>query len=143
MSNLNRRNFLKGSLSSAAYVVLRPDAKAGQAAAPAYTVVWDMAKAYREATPTRERICVNGLWRWQPAGAATEVVPTDGWGYLRVPESWPGGNQRMVQARSFSTRIASWEKQDVSGVTAAWQQREITRPAGVGGPPHHALTWST
>ena len=26
--------------------------------------VWDMEKAYRETTPTRERICINGLWRW-------------------------------------------------------------------------------
>ncbi|MDB6032775.1 MAG: hypothetical protein JWM16_3113, partial [Verrucomicrobiales bacterium] len=32
--------------------------------------IWDTAKADREATPTRERICVNGLWRWQPARAA-------------------------------------------------------------------------
>ncbi len=32
-------------------------------------VVWDMGKAYRETTPTRERICINGLWRWQPAAS--------------------------------------------------------------------------
>jgi len=29
--------------------------------------VWDPAKAARETTPTRERVCLNGLWRWQPA----------------------------------------------------------------------------
>ncbi len=29
--------------------------------------VWDLDKAYRETTPTRERISINGLWRWQPA----------------------------------------------------------------------------
>ena len=28
--------------------------------------VWDLDKAERESTPTRERICLNGLWRWQP-----------------------------------------------------------------------------
>jgi hypothetical protein len=28
---------------------------------------WNLEKAYRETTPTRERICINGLWRWQPA----------------------------------------------------------------------------
>src|SRR3954471_19936489 len=28
--------------------------------------VWDLAKAQREATATRERVCINGLWRWQP-----------------------------------------------------------------------------
>ena len=28
--------------------------------------MWDVTKAYHETTPTRERICLNGLWRWQP-----------------------------------------------------------------------------
>ena len=28
--------------------------------------VWDLSKAYHETTPTRERICINGLWLWQP-----------------------------------------------------------------------------
>src|SRR5690242_2275356 len=28
---------------------------------------WDCRKAYHETTPTRERICLNGLWRWRPA----------------------------------------------------------------------------
>ena len=28
--------------------------------------VWDVHPAYHETTPTRERICLNGLWRWQP-----------------------------------------------------------------------------
>src|SRR5213592_3299055 len=29
--------------------------------------VWDRKLATVEQTPTRERICLNGLWRWQPA----------------------------------------------------------------------------
>ena len=32
--------------------------------------VWDLNRAHRETTPTRERICINGLWRWQPAEKA-------------------------------------------------------------------------
>ncbi|MHC4434075.1 MAG: hypothetical protein ACYTBS_19705, partial [Planctomycetota bacterium] len=35
-----------------------------------HDVIWDMSKAYRETTPTRQRICINGLWRWQPASEA-------------------------------------------------------------------------
>ena len=31
--------------------------------------VWDLARAWHETTPTRERICINGLWKWQPAEA--------------------------------------------------------------------------
>jgi hypothetical protein len=106
-------------------VVLGPEADAAQAGAPAYTVVWDLGKAYREATPTRERVCINGLWRWQPAAADT--VPSDGWGYLRVPESWPGPNQRFSGPQLYYPN-PRWEKPDVSGVTAAWHQREITIP---------------
>src|SRR5207248_2780673 len=37
--------------------------------------VWDLTKASRGTTPTRERICLNGLWRWQPADAGSDQVP--------------------------------------------------------------------
>jgi hypothetical protein len=29
-------------------------------------VVWDLEKAHRESTATRERVWLNGLWRWRP-----------------------------------------------------------------------------
>ena len=47
--------------------------------------VWDLGRAYRETTPTRERICLNGLWRWQPAEPDSERVPATNWGYFKVP----------------------------------------------------------
>jgi len=44
--------------------------------------VWDLDKAFRETTYSRERICINGLWQWQPSSAeharrgdATELRP--------------------------------------------------------------------
>ena len=37
--------------------------------------VWDLEKAQRDKTPTRERVCLNGLWRWQPAKDAADAVP--------------------------------------------------------------------
>jgi hypothetical protein len=82
--------------------------------------VWDIGKAYREVTPTRERISVNGLWRWQPAADATDAVPAGGWGYLRVPESWNG-------SQVFYPR-ADWDKRKIGAVNSAWYQREITVP---------------
>jgi hypothetical protein len=48
-------------------------------------VVWDGAKAYHEKTTTRERICLDGLWRWQPANAKSDQVPVGHWGYFKVP----------------------------------------------------------
>src|SRR5438128_7440205 len=35
---------------------------------PGVKAVWDLEKAHRDKTPTRERVCLNGLWRWQPGG---------------------------------------------------------------------------
>jgi hypothetical protein len=131
MKNINRRTFLQGSLTAAALSVLPPVARVNAAPAQNYTVVWDLAKAYHEATPTREQICVNGLWRWQPAAAATDAAPTDGWGYLRVPDCWPGGpggrEQRWGNPQVFFPD-SSWEKQDLGAVASAWYQREIIIP---------------
>src|SRR5205823_6160229 len=52
--------------------------------------VWNISKAYRETTPTRERICINGLWRWQPTLSpgnesplnGTNGIPRSRWGYF-------------------------------------------------------------
>src|SRR5674476_286868 len=46
---------------------------------PGVKAVWDQAQAYRETTPTRERLCINGLWRWQPAADNAIQVPTEAW----------------------------------------------------------------
>jgi beta-galactosidase len=131
MRHVNRRRFMQESLTTAAGSALYAgtDASAAPGAAPAYTVVWDLATAYREATPTRERVCINGLWRWQPATTTAVTVPSDGWGYFRVPDSWPGGKQRFAGTQLYYPN-PRWEKLDVSGVTAAWHQREITIPSG-------------
>ena len=37
-----------------------------------------------------KRVCVNGLWQWQPADEGAEKVPEQGWGYFKVPGCWPG-----------------------------------------------------
>src|SRR5436853_596741 len=52
---------------------------------------WDFEKAYRETTPTSDRVCLNGLWRWQPAtDEKSEAIPSGGWGWFKVPGAWPG-----------------------------------------------------
>jgi len=89
--------------------------------------VWDLDKSYREKSPTRERVCINGLWRWQPAAQAADAVPTDGWGYLRVPEPWPGGTGRGSGSQAFF-RNPAWAEGALQDLTAAWYEREITVP---------------
>ncbi len=91
--------------------------------------VWDLAKAHRERTTTRERVCLNGLWRWQPAEANTDVVPKGGWGYCKVPAFWPL-NTSYIQEDCQAVHVhPSWKGTDLRGITAAWYQREITVPA--------------
>ncbi len=92
-------------------------------------VVWDMSKAYRQTTPTRERICINGLWRWQPAEAQSQQVPGDNWGYFKVPGSWPGVTDYMQKDSQTVYPHPSWKDQRLGNVTAAWYEREIAIPA--------------
>jgi len=93
--------------------------------------VWDLEKAYREATSTRERVCINGLWQFKPAERDDEPLPPrDGdWGYFKVPGTWPlrpgrgetGRSQRMFAPQSWAG--------DLSDVDMAWYARDITVPA--------------
>ncbi|MCU0980099.1 MAG: hypothetical protein MUF25_13175, partial [Pirellulaceae bacterium] len=91
--------------------------------------VWDLNQASRETTPTRERVCINGLWQWQPADPTSERAPEGDWGYFKVPGSWPGITDYMQ--KDFQTVHAhpSWKDQRLADVTAAWYRREITIPA--------------
>ena len=89
--------------------------------------VWDLRRAYSEETPTRQRICINGLWRWQPAEKA-DRVPTGRWGYFKVPGCWPGASDYMQHDCQTVFSHPSWKHVKLGDVTAAWYQREISVP---------------
>ena len=93
-------------------------------------VIWDLGKAYRETTPTRERVCLNGLWGWQPAKDVTDSVPADRWGYFKVPGFWPGKSDYIQEDCQTLHVHPGWKDTDLQTVTAAWYQREITIPKG-------------
>jgi hypothetical protein len=95
--------------------------------------VWDLSKAFRETTPTRERVCLNGLWRWQPATEVTDSVPADRWGYFKVPGFWPGTSNYIQEDCQTLYAHSTWKVSDLRGITAAWYQREITIPEGWAG----------
>jgi beta-galactosidase len=90
--------------------------------------VWDLEKAYREKTTTRERVCLNGLWRWQPAKDVADVAPNDKWGYFKVPGSWPGITDYMQKDSQTVHAHPSWKDESLRSITTAWYQREITIP---------------
>jgi len=97
------------------------------------TSVWDLARAHRESTPTREHICINGLWRWQPVKDPSGAVPDGKWGYFKVPGSWPGITNYMQKDCQRVHAHPNWKDKPLRGITSAWYQREITIPAGWGG----------
>ena len=89
--------------------------------------VWDLGKARREATATRERFCINGLWRIKPARAYDEPVPPPdaGWGYFKVPGPWPGGrggDQAIYPHPDWQDRLGSLD--------CVWFVREVAIPQG-------------
>lgn len=93
--------------------------------------IWDLDKAHREKTETRERVCLNGLWRWQPA--TEETPPTGGWGFFKVPGSWPGMTDYMQKDFQTVYPNTAWKDARLRDVTAAWYQRQIEIPAGWAG----------
>jgi len=95
---------------------------------PGVKANWDLAKAHREFTPTRECICLNGLWRWQPAKEFTDQVPTSGWGFFKVPGPWPGITSYIQKDCQTVYAHPNWEKENLSSISAAWCQREIMIP---------------
>src|SRR6266550_8486522 len=71
--------------------------------------VWNPDKAFRQKTLTRERVCLNGLWRWQPAREVADAVPLEQWGYFKVPGFWPG-TSNYIQEDSQTLHVhPSWK----------------------------------
>jgi beta-galactosidase len=95
---------------------------------PEVRAVWDEAKAWHETTPTRERLCINGLWRWQPASENALDVPAGDWGYYKVPACWPGIQDYLQSDYQTLYRHASWTNTNLGEVRSAWYERTITIP---------------
>jgi hypothetical protein len=103
-------------------------AQSGMTLPPGVQAVWDPAKARHETTPTRERLCINGLWRWQPAADNASQVPAAAWGYYKVPACWPGSQDYMQSDYQTLYPDPSWTNKNLSEVQSAWYQRTITIP---------------
>jgi len=133
-NSLSRREFLRRTSAASAAVALSATDCLGVRKSKAYKppkgvkAVWNLDNAYRETTPTRERICINGLWRWQPIEDKTEKVPEGRWGYFKVPGPWPGITSYMQKDFQMVYPHPSWEQQDLGNIQMAWYQREFTVP---------------
>ena len=107
-----------GDLVSQHYPVLPEGVKA----------VWDITKAWHDTTSSRERICINGLWQWQPGTAQLQQVPVTGWGYFKVPGNWPGANNYMLKDSQRLYAHPDWQDKKSDNLTVAWYSREIAIP---------------
>ncbi len=113
-----------------------PNPPAADEAGTRVQPTWDISTAYREVTATRERVCINGLWRWQPAQTDSESaagLPQADWGYFKVPGCWPGITDYMQKDGQTVYAHPSWRNLALRDVTAAWYEREITVPASWAG----------
>ena len=90
--------------------------------------VWALGKAYRESTTTWERICLNGLWRWQPARASADQVPARNWGYFKVPGCWTGITDYMQKDFQVAHAHPNWKDERLGNVSAAWYERTLSVP---------------
>jgi len=95
---------------------------------------WSNDTAAKVTCATRERICLNGLWKFIPRmpDAPNDDRPADGqgWGWLKVPAAWPGKSNEST--RPIGPEI--WELTvDWSKVVAGWYERRISVPAAWAG----------
>ncbi|MDX9980218.1 MAG: glycoside hydrolase family 2 TIM barrel-domain containing protein, partial [Lentisphaeria bacterium] len=95
--------------------------------------VWRLADAWKATTPTRERICVNGLWQFRPVapGEDTALVPpaNDCWGWFPVPGIWGTGSSPDTWIQPLV--LAPWieERIELQNLDQAWSKRSVTAPA--------------
>ena len=100
--------------------------------------VWGLDDAWRQTTPTREKISMNGLWGFRPVlpGEAVErpPAPGDSWGWCKIPAIWPSAREgdQAVQRIWPAPRFA----EPARGATAfdqAWYRRTFTVPHSFAG----------
>jgi hypothetical protein len=79
--------------------------------------------------PPRERICLNGLWRWRRPRTSPIRRPT--MGGAQGPRTLAGGTRTTSREDCQTLHVhPSFKHTNPSGVVAAWHQREITVPKG-------------
>ena len=94
---------------------------------------WDMDQTWKQTSPTRARICINGLWRFVPVAPGSEAAtpPADGtgWGWFKVPGIWAADAAQINEAVQ-QMHLAPWieERVDLRALEQAWYRRSITVP---------------
>jgi hypothetical protein len=95
--------------------------------------VWETSDSWKLKNQSREKISLNGLWRFIPETENMTDVPVEGkgWGWFKVPGIWPKaqGWDTSAPAQEFILPEGIKEKIDISKLEQAWYKREIYIPA--------------
>ena len=90
--------------------------------------------AFTLKTDKREKLCLNGLWRFRPVleGEKLEGVPAKGnsWGWFKVPGVWPEGKWEIsggVQNVLFDPWLE--ENHELKNFEQGWYKRNLSVPA--------------
>ena len=118
-------------------MALTPAAQPDPLPPPGVQAVWTLDQAFRKSTPTRECVCINGLWQWQPAVDDSRQVLNDRWGYFKVPGCWPGITDYMQKDCQTVHAHSQWKSHRPADVESAWYQRDITIPGNWSGRRIH------
>lgn len=73
------------------------------------------------------RVCLNGVWRFQPAAGDAASAPLDDWGEIRVPGSWKDNGCLPGILRRGSG--PTWEGLDGAKLSRGWYELRTTIPA--------------
>ena len=91
--------------------------------------VWDFAKAEHPTMPTRERICINGLWRWQPAEQRPPKCRPRTGAISKFPAAGPASPTICRKTARRCSATPSWKNDSLASTTMAWYEREIVVPS--------------
>ena len=99
---------------------------------PGQAELWDVSDAERLRTATRDRLCLNGLWQFQPVKEPDGRVPAPSeYGYyFKVPGIWPGfdgwgqpgSDQRIVRPDGSDSGLKA------ADIEYAWYRRTFAVP---------------
>ena len=86
--------------------------------------------AARIRTALREKVSLNGLWRFRPVFEALQEMrpPRDGWGWFKVPAAWPDlSNPSNDHVFYLPAREAAELRKQA--LRLGWYERDFTIPA--------------
>ncbi len=90
--------------------------------------VWSAEDAWIIETPTRTKVCLNGLWKFYPVFKDSPEIPVagSGWGWFKVPGMWPTSLE--ASAQEFVLPAFHRQQGDFTKMEKAWYERKIAVP---------------